>query len=179
MGFMARQQVKILRVDVSIEWPRQIPLSWSIARLCWKHTDSIAAQATVSFLCAIGVSQLYCRESHWKRHWDSACLSRLGWSWSTHDCPCSNARKQTHDARGRELTSGCTYNKRVCPAWSEREQANASTACNFHYWKISSQRTLACDYHSQKVPFGGNRIAQNNSCQQALCNRCPVQFGNY
>ena len=27
---------------------------------------------------------------------------------------------------------------------------------------------------STEVPFGGTRITQNNSCQKALCNRCPV-----
>ena len=40
--------------------------------------------------------------------------------------------------------------------------------------KINSQRILLCNWHLQKVPHGGALITQNNSCQKALCNRCPV-----
>ena len=47
--------------------------------------------------------------------------------------------------------------------------------CN---WKINSQRILLCNWHLQKVPHGGALITQKNSCQKALCNRCPVQLGN-
>ena len=43
--------------------------------------------------------------------------------------------------------------------------------CN---WKINSKRILLCNWHLQKVPHGGALITQNNSCQKALCNRCPV-----
>ena len=35
---------------------------------------------------------------------------------------------------------------------------------------------LECNERSQKAPFGGTRITQKNSCQQVLCNRCPVQW---
>ena len=45
-------------------------------------------------------------------------------------------------------------------------------ACN---WNMISQTILVCNWRSQKVPSGGARIAQNNACQKALCNRCPVQ----
>ena len=45
--------------------------------------------------------------------------------------------------------------------------------CN---WKINSQRILLCNWHLQKVPHGGALITQNDSCQRALCNRCPVQL---
>ena len=48
--------------------------------------------------------------------------------------------------------------------------------CN---WKINSQRILLCNWHLQKVPHGSALITQKNSCQKALCNRCPVQLGNY
>ena len=44
-------------------------------------------------------------------------------------------------------------------------------ACN---WKINSQRILLCNWCLQKVPHGGAQITQKNSCQKALCNRCPV-----
>ena len=47
--------------------------------------------------------------------------------------------------------------------------------CN---WKINSQRILLCNWRLQKVPHGGALITQKNSCQKALCNRCPVQLGN-
>ena len=42
------------------------PLSWGIARLCWKHAACIATQIAVSFYRAIGVSQLYCCKSRFK-----------------------------------------------------------------------------------------------------------------
>ena len=45
--------------------------------------------------------------------------------------------------------------------------------------KINSQRIIACNWPSQKLTFGGTRITKNNSYQQALCNRCPVQSGNH
>ena len=40
-----------------------------------------------------------------------------------------------------------------------------------------NKRVLVCHWRLQEVPYGGGQITQNNSCQQALCNRCPVQFG--
>ena len=43
--------------------------------------------------------------------------------------------------------------------------------CN---WKINSQRMLLCKWRLQRVPHGGALITQKNSCQKALCNRCPV-----
>ena len=45
-------------------------------------------------------------------------------------------------------------------------------------WKINCQRILLCKWRLQKVPHGGALITQKNSCQRALCNRCPVQLGN-
>ena len=47
--------------------------------------------------------------------------------------------------------------------------------CN---WKVNSQRILLCNWRLQKIPHGGAQITQNNPCQKALCNRCPVQLGN-
>ena len=43
--------------------------------------------------------------------------------------------------------------------------------CN---WKINSQRILLCNWRLQKIPHGSAQITQKNSCQKALCNRCPV-----
>ena len=37
-------------------------------------------------------------------------------------------------------------------------------------------RKFLCNWCLQKVPHAGAWITQKNSCQKALCNRCPAQF---
>ena len=36
-------------------------------------------------------------------------------------------------------------------------------------------REFLCNWRLQKVPYGGTRITQNNTCQKALCDRCPAR----